>query len=517
MQTVLTNGRKRANAKYCSLVLVACSAAGCASIDSSFAPQRPFASAESAACAAWFTQLDAAIERAGVRDAGTYRIPGFRYLRVDRFAASFGDEVKDNPPAFDAWALRLQALDAAARAYELKNLPAQFLQALNVRDKNEAAVQSGVCRSRLAGEQLRLAAQRELLIARAQVPHDYVQWKRALGLYPLTRIPFRAGVDAWERQVEVKFSNAAAGAPGAGQLTRYHAAAPAPPAARVAAMFARLSTDALGIPQLERDDRETLFQAYAPAFEIETAAGYDRIGSLAWGGDPAPQVDSADPVVYRRLAYTRYRGKTLLQLVFTIWFSERPRESGLDLLAGALDGVILRITLDAAGRPLVYDTIHPCGCYHLFFPSARVRPLPPPEAGIEWAFIPATLPAQDAGARVVLRIESGTHYVVGLRPDGGSGGDLAYRFAEDDDLRALPAADGATRSAYGADGIIPGTERAERYFYWPMGVHNSGAMRQWGRHATAFVGRRHFDDADLIERRFELLPAEKAAARAVQP
>jgi hypothetical protein len=29
-------------------------------------------------------------------------------------------------------------------------------------------------------------------------------------------------------------------------------------------------------------------------------------------------------------------------------------------------------------------------------------------------------------------------------------------------------------------------------------------MRQWGTHATAFIGRRHFDDADLIERRFEL-------------
>ena len=29
-------------------------------------------------------------------------------------------------------------------------------------------------------------------------------------------------------------------------------------------------------------------------------------------------------------------------------------------------------------------------------------------------------------------------------------------------------------------------------------------MRQWGRHATAFVGRRHFDDADLLEKRFRL-------------
>ena len=30
-------------------------------------------------------------------------------------------------------------------------------------------------------------------------------------------------------------------------------------------------------------------------------------------------------------------------------------------------------------------------------------------------------------------------------------------------------------------------------------------MRQWGKHATAFVGERHFDDADLLERRFVLL------------
>jgi hypothetical protein len=28
-------------------------------------------------------------------------------------------------------------------------------------------------------------------------------------------------------------------------------------------------------------------------------------------------------------------------------------------------------------------------------------------------------------------------------------------------------------------------------------------MRQWGTHATAFVGRRHFDAPDLIEKAFE--------------
>jgi hypothetical protein len=61
---------------------------------------------------------------------------------------------------------------------------------------------------------------------------------------------------------------------------------------------------------------------------------------------------------------------------------------------------------------------------------------------------------------------------------------------------------GGTRSAFGPDGLVPGSERTERFLFWPMGIASAGAMRQWGHHATAFVGRRHFDDADLIEARF---------------
>lgn len=77
-----------------------------------------------------------------------------------------------------------------------------------------------------------------------------------------------------------------------------------------------------------------------------------------------------------------------------------------------------------------------------------------------------------------------------------------YTFRADEELRSLARLGGGRRSAYGADGLIAGTERAERYFFWPMGIASAGAMRQWGRHATAFVGRRHFDDADLFEKRF---------------
>jgi len=76
-------------------------------------------------------------------------------------------------------------------------------------------------------------------------------------------------------------------------------------------------------------------------------------------------------------------------------------------------------------------------------------------------------------------------------------------------LRSLPLPGGGTRSLYGPDGLVAGSERSEREYFWPMGITSAGQMRQWGRHATAFVGKRHFDDADLIELRFARVPAKR--------
>ena len=57
----------------------------------------------------------------------------------------------------------------------------------------------------------------------------------------------------------------------------------------------------------------------------------------------------------------------------------------------------------------------------------------------------------------------------------------------------------------GEVGLVAGTERGERWLFWPMGVPEPGAMRQWGTHAIAFVGRRHFDDPNLFAPYLELL------------
>ena len=163
-----------------------------------------------------------------------------------------------------------------------------------------------------------------------------------------------------------------------------------------------------------------------------------------------------------------------------------------------------RVTLAPDGEPLLYDAMHPCGCYHQFFPTPLARPRPPPDSLEEWVFVPQSLPRLTEGERPVVSIASATHYIERVALVRGTDSVVRYAFLPYDELRSMQRLDGGRRSAFGPDGLIAGTERAERFFFWPMGIASPGAMRQWGRHATAFVGRRHFDDADLIERRFEL-------------
>jgi len=269
--------------------------------------------------------------------------------------------------------------------------------------------------------------------------------------------------------------------------------------------IARASANPLGIPEPQGQALEDLFAAHAPVFEIEQAGDFDHPGALHWPrGARAPAVDPANPVVYRMAAWTRYRGRVLLQLVYTLWFPERPPDSSFDLLAGSLDGVVWRVTLAPDGEPLLYDSMHPCGCYHMFFPTPRAQPISPPESVLEWAFSPASLPRVSEGERPVLRLATRTHYVERVSLERGRGDGIRYALRPYDELRSLPRPGGGHASVFGPDGLIAGTERAERFLFWPMGIDSPGAMRQWGRHASAFVGRRHFDDADLLEKSFVL-------------
>src|ERR1035438_9101119 len=111
------------------------------------------------------------------------------------------------------------------------------------------------------------------------------------------------------------------------------------------------------------------------------------------------------------------------------------------------EGMQDRVLAAARRRPLVYDSIHLCGCYHMFFPTPAASPIPPPDPNVEWAFVPRTLPVIEAPQRVVVRMTTRSHYLIDVHPDAGGGG-TSYAMANDSELRTIPTAEG-TRSAFG--------------------------------------------------------------------
>ncbi len=513
------------------LIILLATVAGCAGVSDGQRDQPSSAQDTQfsvAACNENFAALDAAIDTAGARDGGDARMEGFPYLRVNRFLASFaaGFQTQDaaNTTQFNAWAAKLRTLDLNARDAEISNLPIEVSAKLGA-SKSIISANIAACADLMLAADMLNATRRSAMVQAARVPNDYSTFNRLLGLYPLTKMPFFRGVEGWQRKAALTIQSAPSTKSQNYAITRYSPASRSPPA-NILSIFKNAPRDSLGIPTLSAADWAQLFDAHAPVFEVETAADDDRIGAVQWRrgaavGD-APLVDISRPSVYRRLSSTRIAGKTYSQLVFSVWFRSRPRAHAFDLLAGALDSVMWRVTLDADGAPLIYDSIHACGCYHMFFPSSRMQPRPAPVANMEWAFVPKSMPTIEATQRITLRLAAESHYIVGVSPSSApsrnsstENSGIIYDWRDDDELRKLDTGGDHSRSIFQPSGIVAGTERGERFFFWPMGITSAGAMRQWGRHATAFVGIRHFDDADLLDLRFSIVSRELAKSTMV--
>jgi len=463
-------------------------------------PLRPPADPDAARCLALYAALDGAVAEWGYSPSSPARIDGFPYLRVNRFLASYREQSL-NPAQRADWLARLVELDQTARQIELASLPPPVLAELTTRQAIATTLPAALqrCSRQLQTADLadpeRFAALRE----RAIVPPDYLTWQQIVGLYPLSSLPISFGVARWHREAYQTFAQPLEALPVQGRLQRFRPLEEADQSVTTA----RLPQDALGIPTPDARQLTALFAVHAPVWEIDVTGSYDLPGVPYWQANGKPGLNSANAVVYRYPSYTRWRNQALLQLNYLIWFSERPANGPLDILAGPLDGLIWRVTLNPDGRPLVYDSIHACGCYHQFFPSGALRLRPAALDLPEPPLVPQAAPTLPVGKRLVIRLSSGSHYIQRVYADFATGDSYAW-----EDYRALYAVSygGQRRSLFGSDGLVVGTERSERWLLWPMGIPSPGAMRERGHHATAFIGRRHFDDPDLLDKLFE--PAE---------
>jgi hypothetical protein len=491
----------------------------CASLTSQPAPDTP-ANPAVLSCLQYYRALTDIIDNNQVNDAQTIAVREYPFLHVNRFLTGLKPAL-DQEEKIGLWIKLAAQLALRTQNIEINNLPPEArnqLAAITPANGQNAPPAQAMqrCSRTLLEHVLSSPRSQRRILHNAKVPDDYHSWKRVVGLYPLVSFPVAAGIQQWHTESTATLKTSTAELPVNGALVRYTADTRSAykDFAAVKSVLESARQNALRIPLPGDDTLQRLFATFAPIFEVDTVQHDDKIGAPEWQSNaPVAVVNTTRPSVYTLVSYTNFRGEILLQLNYIVWFPGRPCTSSLDYLCGHMDGITWRVTIGEDGKPLIYDTIHNCGCYHTFFPTRALQVIPPPPITVdsrisldERAFSPIHAPHISLPQQLVLRIAHRTHYIASLYVnERAAANTVRLAWQPYDTLRSLPydgRQDNKRRSLFAKDALVVGTQRKERWFFWPLGVPSAGAMRQWGNHATAFIGRRHFDEYDLLENAF---------------
>jgi hypothetical protein len=408
---------------------------GCATLPQPSPSARTGEEGETGRCADFFAALDQRTVQARALDAGSFRVSGYPYLRTDRFLASFRWQVQD-PAAFAAWVDRMQDLDREARRHEIANLSPGSPLAPDLPPSQASFDQTVMtCGDLLKDADFQNIVHRQQLRQKSRAPDDYIELRRVLGLYPITGWFVSRGVAKWHKEARRTFSLKP---PQGWQTTRY-APQMTGDRSRAAQIVRQSERDALGLPLYSAKDRQILFQSHAPVWEVETQSEDDRIGSPFWNDTGDLSIDIRQPVAFTLLSFTRFGKEILTQLNYIIWFPSRPKLSAWDIYGGQLDGINLRVTLDNAGEPLLYETIHNCGCYYEAYPTRRLNV----RESIDYAEPPLIFAAPEFDSErqwLTIAMESQTHYVQHLYPTdrNATSATATYALVDYGLLRSLP-------------------------------------------------------------------------------
>jgi len=188
-------------------------------------------------------------------------------------------------------------------------------------------------------------------------------------------------------------------------------------------------------------DDQNLFARYAPVFLVENhQAAYNRIGTarakVQEDGREDHYIDPGQATFYvRKQTFTTAKG-IYTNLIYRVHFAEIPGGwTPFYLGAGRNVGLLVVVTLDPLNQPLLYTTVHTCGCYLAFIPTSR---LAPDAFSHGWdkvrqsvygeslpGFLDLNMPAAET-KRFMVVLRDGTHRVKDIR------------LAEPKDLRATP-------------------------------------------------------------------------------
>jgi len=452
-------------------------------------------------CLNFFDQLDTSISTLTFFEASVQRVDGYPIYRSDRFLASFANQ-KLTQQEHITWKASLHENAINAYQQEIARLP-NDLKLLLPFNQSDVLGNIHQCTAGLNSYFLKREIKAPLNIKRLAIKDNYSTIARFFGLYPLSQWLAQPSMKNYQEAMTARYLK------GPSNNSKFSLYQPINRKNLDTESIQQIlsnayAVNALDIPALNTQDKQALLAHFSPNLSLEQTNSSDFIGSPEWDDNEQIFVNTNKPHAYTFITYTRLNGQVLTQLNYGFWFPERPSQSGFDIYAGKLDGIIWRVTLDTQGKPFFYDSIHQCGCYHkVFLPKGISYDTTnntiesPLFFSIENTSLDPTLP-------ITLNIDSSSHYIVGVSQPHASLHSKSkkmtlYDFSDYTSLSRLPQKK-HRKSLFEKNGIIEQSARKERWFLWPLGVVNAGAMRQKGRHAIAFIGRRHFDDAFLWEK-----------------
>lgn len=175
------------------------------------------------------------------------------------------------------------------------------------------------------------------------------------------------------------------------------------------------------IPQTQE---QTLLARNLPLFIIEKPdKPYNRIGTptvaLTAEGEGRVFVSHREATIYQEERKFRTARDSYSNLIYRIHFSKTPYDFfPFQIGAGKNVGLFVIVTLNSTNKPVLYTTVHTCGCYLAFFPTTYLPsdaypPDWPPNKQVVYSMIlPSQLDPKDkTNSTLTILIRDASHRV----------------------------------------------------------------------------------------------------------
>ena len=230
------------------------------------------------------------------------------------------------------------------------------------------------------------------------------------------------------------------------------------------------------------DDHDSPAGRFLPVFLIDNPREtYNLPGSpratVAPNGEEIISVDPTHASIYAKEQQFSTEKGTYTNLIYRIHFPKTPLSIfPFNIGAGSNVGLLIIVTLNSHGQPLLYTTLHTCGCYLAFVPTTSLDEAAYPkywQKNRRQQVYSQSLPSildfstkDPSKSQTVVHIASATHRIRDIwladQASLAAFNSRNIQLRPLDSLKTLPTAGGGTRSFYETSGGRKGYVKGSR-------------------------------------------------------